>query len=187
MSTTPSVNEGAGETRDLRYPIGKFQMPAEMSREVREMAVHTIANLPENLRNAVGGLSTEQIDTPYREGGWTVRQLVHHIADSHALAGMRVRWALTEEMPTVMGYDEKSWAELYDSLHAPVEWSLEIIEATHARWVMLLGSLTEAQWQRKFKHSERGPSTIEQATMLYAWHCVHHTAHITHLRKQKGW
>jgi uncharacterized damage-inducible protein DinB len=172
---------------DPRYPVGKFKMPEEMTPELRAHAIETIARLPEKLRNALNGLTTEQNDHPYREGGWTVRQLVHHVADSHAQAFMRLRLALTEDWPTVIGYNEKAWAELFDSQCAPVEWSLEIIEATHARWVMLLSSLDETQWQRGFKHSERGPSTIEQATMLYAWHCVHHTAHITQMRVNKGW
>ncbi len=162
-------------------------MPADVTQELRATAIGHIANLPEKLRNAVDGLTQEQTDTPYREGGWTVRQVVHHVADSHAQAFMRMRCALTEEWPTVMGYNEKAWAELQDSVMAPVEWSLEIIEATHARWVMVLSSLNEAQWQRGFKHAERGPSTIEHATLLYAWHCVHHTAHITQLRATRGW
>jgi len=162
-------------------------MPATMTHDRRADAIEVIASLPEKLRNAVDGFSTEQIETPYREGGWTVRQLVHHVADSHAQAFMRLRWALTEDWPTVIGYNEKAWAELQDALTAPVEWSLEIVEATHARWGMVLSSLDEAQWQRGFKHAERGPTTVEQATMLYAWHSAHHTAHITQLRANKGW
>jgi len=189
MGTTASTQPDAvpDSEKDPRYPVGKFQPPAELTPELRASAIATIAELPENLRNAVAGLSTEQIDTPYREGGWTVRQLVHHIADSHAQAFMRMRLALTEDGPTVFGYSEKLWAELHDSLTAPVEWSLEMMEGTHARWVMLLQSLDEAQWKRGYKHAERGPMVIENATMLYAWHCIHHTAHITHLRKQMGW
>jgi hypothetical protein len=186
MGTTAHLTP-ANPEKDPRYPAGKFQMPAEVTQELRATAIETISELPENLRNAVAGLSSEHLDTPYREGGWTVRQVVHHLADSHAQAFMRLRWALTEDWPLVMGYDEKAWAELHDSLVAPVEWSLEIIEATHARWVMLLSTLTEGQWMRGFKHAERGPSTIEQVTLLYAWHSIHHTAHITHLRQQKGW
>jgi len=183
---TPATPQTA-TAKDPRYPIGKFQMPAELTPALRASAIATISELPENLRNAVAGLSTEQNNTPYREGGWTVRQLVHHIADSHAHASSRLRFALTEDWPTVFGYNEKLWAELHDSMTAPVEWSLEMIEATHARWVMLLQSLDDAQWQRGFKHSERGPSTIDQVTQLYAWHCIHHTAHLTHLRQKMGW
>jgi hypothetical protein len=184
---TSGITAPVSAVQDPRYPIGKFKMPADVTQELRAAAIETISSLPEKIRNAVDGLETEQIDTPYREGGWTVRQLVHHVADSHTQACVRQRLALTEDWPTVIGYNEKAWAELQDSVLAPIEWSLEIIEATHARWVMLLNSLDEGQWQRGFKHSERGPSTVEQVTMLYAWHCVHHTAHITQLRANKGW
>jgi len=172
---------------DPRYPVGKYQPPAELTPEIRAAAIVTIAELPENLRNAVAELSSEQIDTPYRDGGWTVRQLVHHIADSHAQATIRIRMALTEDFPTAPGYKEKLWAELVDSRTAPLEWSLGTLEGAHARWVMILNSLDETEWQRGITHAERGRMTSEQLTMLYAWHCVHHTAHITHLRKQMGW
>jgi uncharacterized damage-inducible protein DinB len=174
---------------DPRYPIGRFQRPAPgplAEGEVAE-AIAAIAELPTQLRNAVDGLDTDRFNTPYREGGWTVRQLVTHIADSHMMAFLRVRMALTEDWPTIVAYDEKAFAELHDSLAAPVEWSLELIESLHARWVMLLQSLTPDQWQRGFKHPERGGQTIELATLLYAWHCRHHLAHITHLRLAKGW
>jgi hypothetical protein len=174
---------------DPRYPVGKFQPPDPGPLPEGEMAyaLSCIAELPMLLRNAVQGLDTEQIDTPYREGGWTVRQLISHIADSHMTAFFRVRLALTEDMPTILPYNEKAFAELHDSLAAPVEWSLELIESLHARWVMMLQSLTTAQWQRGFRHPERGPSTIEYATLLYAWHSRHHLAHITHLRVAKDW
>jgi len=172
---------------DPRFPIGKFKKPDNITPEQRREAVEMIAALPENLRNAVAGLTAAQIDTPYREGGWTVRQLVHHVADSHGQALMRLKWALTEDFPTVMGYSEKLWAELVDARTAPIEWSLEIVEAAHARWVLLLKSLTDADWQRGITHSERGRMTVEAQTLLYAWHSVHHTAHITELRKAKGW
>jgi hypothetical protein len=174
---------------DPRYPVGKFIPPALGPLPEGELAyaMSSIAELPSRLRNAVDGLSTAQIDTPYREGGWTVRQLISHIADSHMTAFFRVRLALTEDWPTIIAYDEKGFANLHDSVAAPVEWSLELIESLHARWVMMLQSLDEAQWQRGFVHPERGPSTIERATLLYAWHCRHHLAHITHLRAAKDW
>jgi uncharacterized damage-inducible protein DinB len=174
---------------DPRYPVGKFQPPDPGPLPEGEMAyaLSCIAELPMLLRNAVQGLDTEQINTPYREGGWTVRQVISHIADSHMTAFFRVRLALTEDWPTILAYNEKAFAELHDSVAAPVEWSLEIIESVHARWVMMLQSLTPTQWQRGFRHPERGPSTIEQATLLYAWHCRHHLAHITHLRAAKDW
>ena len=173
-------------TSDLRYPIGRPAIPAEITADDRLFAVGTIAELPSNLRNAVQGLDVEQFDTPYREGGWTVRQLVHHIADSHANAFSRIKLALTEDLPLVYAYNEQAWAELPDS-KAPPEWSLELIEAVHARWVMLLQSLQDPQWKRAFRHPERGTQTVEQATLLYAWHSRHHTAHITHLRQREGW
>jgi hypothetical protein len=174
------------ETNDPRYPVGKHIPPASITQEDRRFAVLTIAEMPELLRAAVHSLDNDQINTPYREGGWTVRQLVHHIADSHMTAFFRVRLALTEDWPTVPGYNEKSFAILPD-VAAPVAWSLEIIEAVHARWVMVLQALDPDQWKRGFKHVERGPMSIESATLLYAWHSRHHVAHITELRRRQGW
>ena len=171
---------------DPRYPIGKFERPETISVEERLKAIAALAELPERLRNAVEGLDSTQLNTPYREGGWTVRQLVHHIADSHMNAFIRVRLALTEDWPTIKPYDEQAWATLNDSA-APVEWSLELIESLHARWVMLLQSLTDEQWQRGYRHPENGPTRVEEATLLYAWHSRHHTAHITHLQAARGW
>jgi DinB superfamily len=171
---------------DPRYPIGKFEKPETITPDDRLNAIAILAELPEQLRNAVDGMDTAELNTPYREGGWTVRQLVHHIADSHMNAFIRVRLALTEDWPTIKLYDEKAWATLHDSL-APMEWSLEIIESLHARWVMLLQSLDDQQWQRGFRHPENGPTTIEVATLAYAWHSRHHVAHVTHLRAKEGW
>jgi len=185
MSLEPNVES----IPDPRYPIGKFRRPPPGPLPEGELAyaISSIAELPSELRNAVNGLDLRQIDTPYREGGWTVRQLVAHIGDSHMMAFLRMRLALTEDWPFVPGYNEKAFAELHDSLHAPIEWSLELIESLHARWVMTLQSLTEAQFQRGYKHSESGIQTIEFATLIYAWHCRHHVAHITHLRAAKHW
>jgi hypothetical protein len=182
-------NSSAPNDLDPRYPVGKFKRPAPGPLPEGELgyAISTIGELPSHLRNAVAGLDTAQLDTPYREGGWTVRQLVAHIADSHTTATFRVRMALTQDQPLVPGYDEKAFAELHDSLVAPVEWSLELIESLHARWVMLLQSLTPDQFQRAFLHTEQGAMTVEFATLLYAWHCRHHLAHITHLRAAKHW
>jgi hypothetical protein len=177
----------AGETADPRFPIGDFVTPASIDAEDRRYAIHTLAEMPELLREAVRHLDEEQIDTPYREGGWTVRQVVHHVADSHGTAVFRLRKALTEDWPVVQGYDEKLFAELADVKAAPVEWSLELIESVHARWVMLLQTLTEEQWKRGFKNAERGAMAVDFATMLYAWHARHHVAHITHLRMKQGW
>jgi len=169
-----------------QYPIGPFEKPETIAPEELKNAIATLAETPGLLRNAVEGLNAARLGTPYREGGWTVRQLVHHVADSHMNAFIRVRLALTEEWPTIKPYDEKAWANLHDAL-APVEWSLELVESLHARWVMLLTSLTPAQLQRGFRHPENGPTTIEVATLLYAWHSRHHIAHITHLRAKEGW
>jgi hypothetical protein len=173
--------------RDPRYPIGKPSPPVEVDPGELKSAIRDLAEMPELLRNALDGLEENELATPYREGGWTVRQLVHHIADSHMNAFLRVRLALTQDNPTIVPYDEKAWAELHDSISAPVEWSLELIESLHARWVMMLQVLTEADWKRTFVHPERGPQSIEMATLLYSWHSRHHVAHITHLRAAKGW
>jgi uncharacterized damage-inducible protein DinB len=171
---------------DPRYPIGKFSRPAVISLDDRISAIGALADLPSELRNAVHGLSYDDLNTAYREGGWNVRQLVHHLADSHMNAFIRVRLALTEEVPTIKAYDEVAWAKLHDAT-APIEWSLELIEALHARWVMMLQSLTEEQWQRTFVHPENGPQTVEVSTLVYAWHSRHHVAHINHLRVAEGW
>lgn len=186
MSVAPKSTAPA-EAPDPRYPIGRFNRPeTPVSTGLRADGVGTLAALPEQLRNAVEGLSDDQLDTPYREGGWTLRQLVHHIADSHMNAFSRCKLALTEDWPTISAYDERAWAELHDSA-APVEWSLEMVEAIHARWVMLLQSLSEAQWERGFVHPERGRMALDAVTTLYAWHSRHHVAHITHLRAARGW
>ncbi len=173
--------------QDPRYPVGDFTPPAAYTPELRAAAIADLEALPEKLKAALSGLSPAQLDTPYREGGWTVRQLVHHIADSHAMALARMRFALTEDFPTLPGYKEKLWAELRDSVAAPAEWSLDLLKAVHARWVLLLRSMDDAQWQRGINHTERGHMTIEQLIQLYAWHCRHHTAHITRLRERMGW
>ncbi len=174
------------DMNDPRYPIGKFSPPELISSEDRRYAIHILAEMPGQLRDAVDGLSDEQLNTPYREGGWTVRQLVHHIADSHMTAFHRLHKALTEDWPVVLGYDEKAFATLHDSI-APVEWSLDILEGVHARWVMLLQSLTDEQWHRGFKHQERGTMALDYATMLYAWHSQHHVEHIRVLHTQQDW
>jgi hypothetical protein len=171
---------------DLRYPVGRFTPPATVTSNERADAIATLAELPEQLRHAVDGLSFAQLSTPYRDGGWTVRQVVHHIADSHMNALIRVKLSLTEDWPTVKPYDEAAWAKLHD-MSAPVEWSLELIESLHARWVMLLQSLHEEQWKRGCNHPENGRMTVEWATLLYGWHSRHHVAHITHLCARENW
>ena len=174
--------------QDLRYPIGKFARPAHLSADDRAAAIQSIAELPRKLRDAVHLLSESQIDTPYREGGWTVRQTIHHVADSHMQATGRVRLALTEDWPSITPYKENLWAELADVRTQPVETSLQLLDSIHARWVALLLSLPEADWmERGYKHPESGNQTLEQVAALYAWHGRHHTAHITALRERMEW
>jgi hypothetical protein len=180
------MTTASSETKDPRYPVGRFQHPDAITTDDVQYAIFTLGNLPTNLSNATKGLDPGQLDTPYRDGGWTVRQLVHHIADSHMNAFLRIRFALTEDDPVIKPYDENLWAELHDST-APINWSLTLLEGLHARWVMLLQSLTEGQMQRAFLHPVNGPTTIEIATLLYAWHSRHHVAHIAHLRKRMDW
>jgi DinB superfamily len=172
---------------DPRYPVGKFVWPQVVDAEHRHSSIATLAALPENLRAAVYDLTDAQIDTPYREGGWTVRQLVHHIADSHMNAYVRTRLALTEDWPTIKPYEEKLWAELADARTMPVDVSLDLIESLHRRWVALFESLSDAQWERGYNHPESGRQTLAQVIALYDWHSRHHAAHITTLRKSRGW
>ena len=172
---------------DPRYPIGTFQRPQTISAGDRAAAIDTITQLPAQLRTTVNGWTDDQLDTPYREGGWTVRQLIHHIADSHGQSSTRLRKALTEDGPTIQAYDEKLWAELPDDKDAPAELSLTLLDGLHARWSYLLNHLAEEQWQRSFVHPESGVWTIDAVTQLYSWHSRHHLAHINELAKAKGW
>jgi len=171
---------------DLRFPIGRFARPASFTDASRAAAIATIAATPANLRAATKGLTEAQLDTPYRPGGWTVRQTVHHVADSHMNAYCRTRLALTEENPTVKPYDEAKWAELIDAKSAPVETSLALIDGIHSRWGTLLDSLKGEDFSRTMNHPENGPMTIDVLLSLYAWHGPHHTAHITGLRARSG-
>jgi hypothetical protein len=175
---------------DPRYPIGRPQLPPAgtiIPRSELSPSIRAIAELPEQLRNAVEGLDSRQLATPYREGGWTVQQLVHHIADSHMVAFGRIRLALTEDWPAVPGYREDEWARLHDSESAPIEWSLGLLENLHARWVMLLLSLSEEQWERGYVQDGRNRRRLSTVVLIYGWHSLHHVAHITHLRAAKGW
>jgi uncharacterized damage-inducible protein DinB len=172
---------------DARYPVGKYEEPAKVTPELRARAIQEIAATPDKLRAAVKGLNDAQLDTPYREGGWTVRQVVHHVADSHMNSYVRFRLALTETQPTIKPYEESAWAKLEDAAHAPIEVSLRLIEPLHERWVRLLRSLKPEEFSRTFRHPEHGARTIDWLLFLYEWHGKHHTAHITDLRKQKGW
>ncbi len=172
---------------DPRYPIGKFHYDGAPSEAQRRAFIAEIAQMPAYLRAAVRGLSPEQIETPYRDGGWTVRQVVHHVPDSHMNAYVRFKLALTEDEPIVKPYAEDRWAELEDSRALPIESSLVMLEALHSRWVLLLSSLSPEQWKRNFKHPALGLMPLEKNLALYAWHGRHHVAHITELRKRMNW
>ena len=172
---------------DPRYPIGKFEAPKSLTPAQRTQLIDAIAATPAALRAAVAGLEPAQLDTPYREGGWKVRQVVHHVADSHMNAYVRIRLALTEDNPTVKPYDEAKWAELPDARTLPPEVSLVLLERLHERWVALLRSLTAAQWARTYAHPEYGTVSMEWVLAQYAWHGRHHTAQVTTLRAQRGW
>jgi hypothetical protein len=175
------------ELDDLRFPIGRFSPPASTLPGVRAAHIRTLGLLPERLRAAVAGLDDLQLDTPYREDGWTVRQVVHHLADSHANAYIRFKLALTEDWPTIKTYDEAAWANLPDSRWLPVDGSLAFVEALHGRWVALLEALTEEDFRKGYTHPELGRQNLAKALALYDWHSRHHTAHITSLRARQGW
>ncbi|HTX76861.1 MAG TPA: putative metal-dependent hydrolase [Terracidiphilus sp.] len=168
---------------ELRYPVGRFDSATAGSRADQ---LEVLRQLPGRLRHAVSGLDDAQLDTPYREGGWTVRQVVHHFADSHANSYIRVKLALTEDTPVIKPYDEAAWANLPDS-RMPVEVSLPFVEAVHARFVALYEFMSEAEYGRTYVHPERGAVTLAQNLAIYAWHCRHHLAHITRLREEMGW
>jgi len=172
---------------ELSYPVGQCEYPASVVPETRKLYIEELAAAPARFRAAVEGLTDTRLDTPYRPGGWTVRQVVHHVADSHLNAYTRFRLALTEDEPTIKPYDEKKWAELVDARTLPVEVSLQLIDALHHRWVELLMSLAEAGFTRRFRHPELGVMRLDTYLAGYAWHCRHHAAHITGLRDRMGW
>ncbi|MBD0255568.1 MAG: putative metal-dependent hydrolase [Cytophagales bacterium] len=174
-------------TTDLRFPIGKHKRTENLTPARREELIGIIAGTPQKLREALRGLSAEQLDTPYRPDGWTVRQVVHHVPDSHLNAYMRFKLALTEERPTIKPYEEDRWAELADTFSTPIEVSLTLLESLHVRWVNLLRSLPEADWQRTLLHPQNGEMTLLNVLDLYAWHGPHHVAHVTTLRERMGW
>ncbi|HEY6337178.1 MAG TPA: putative metal-dependent hydrolase [Candidatus Sulfotelmatobacter sp.] len=176
---------------DLSYPIGKFHYTVSangsMSGDQKQKLVEDIAQAPANLRSAVSGLSQAQLDTPYRPGGWTVRQVTHHVPDSHMNAYIRFKLALTEDEPTIKPYEQQLWAELADTKDTPLEVSLSLVDSLHDRWVRLLRSLQPDDWQRTFRHPELGLMSLEKTLAMYAWHGKHHVAHVTNLRKERGW
>jgi uncharacterized damage-inducible protein DinB len=171
---------------DLRFPVGNFEQ-IEVTKDLRSQFIDTIAELPVKLRAACEGLSEAQLETAYRPEGWTIKQVIHHVADSHAQSLSRFKLGLTENCPTIKPYSEADWAELADSKHAPVDSSLAIIEGTHARWTLLLNSMTDADFAKKLNHPERGEYDLDYFLSLYDWHSRHHLAHITELRKRNQW
>ena len=177
----------SAELARLRYPIGGPRRAELSTAQERSAAIEGIRQLPQNLRSAVVAFSEEQLETPYRPGGWTVRQLVHHVADSHMNAYVRVRLALTEDWPTIIPYQEKRWAELKDASTGAVSTSLDLLQALHARWVQLFASLHEHDWKRGYVHPENGRETLERVVVVYDWHGRHHTAHVTQLSARMGW
>lgn len=185
MSQVASTSNDA--EADLRYPVGRFQIPAECTPADRTMWIEELEALPRRLREKVAGLNESQLDTPYRPGGWTVRQVVHHLPDSHINGYARFRLALTEDAPVTKRYDETQWAELPDARLGPVEPSLQFLDGMHARWVLLLRSLTDQQFKNTFNMPGRGALTLDRALALYAWHSRHHLAHIQRLRERMSW
>ena len=180
------MNEVSLETGDLRYPIGQFAPPENVTPGEVQAWIDDIAVLPADLRRTVEALNDGQLDTPYRPGGWTVRQVVHHLPDSHMNSLVRFKWALTEDRPLIKAYDEKGWAALPDC-RGPIGRSLDLLAALHARWVDLLQSLSSAQLQREFVHPESGAATLAVTVGAYAWHGRHHLAHIERLLEREGW
>ncbi|MBI4520157.1 MAG: bacillithiol transferase BstA [Gemmatimonadetes bacterium] len=172
---------------DLRYPVGHFKWDPDLTEAKRRGWMQAIGEAPRAMRAAVKGLTDQQLDTPYRPDGWTVRQVVHHVADSHLNAYVRFRLALTEENPTIKPYEQTRWAELSDARSAPVSVSLNLLDSVHERWSLLLKSLAPADFARTFLHPESGPQTLDSTLQLYAWHSRHHVAHITSLRERMGW
>lgn len=172
---------------DLSYPVGRFEWDGNTSRERREELIAEIDEAPRLLRRAVAGLTDEQLDTEYRPGGWTVRQVAHHVPDSHMNGFTRVKLALTEDVPTIKTYEESRFALLGDVRATPIEVSLALLDALHARWVALFQSMSDEDYARTFRHPELGVVALDKQLALYAWHGRHHTAHVTSLRERMSW
>lgn len=173
--------------KDLRYPIGQFSHEGDITADDITGWIDEIAALPVAMREAVKGLDDAQLDSPYRPDGWTVRQVVHHVPDSHMNSYIRFKWALTEDEPLIKAYDEARWAELNDGRTAPIEPSLALLDAVHARWVIAMRAMAPDQWKIRFRHPEAGLVQLDRALGMYAWHGRHHVAHITALRNREGW
>jgi uncharacterized damage-inducible protein DinB len=172
---------------DLRYPVGRFEKRETLTPGERRAMIDQIAATPTRMREAIAGLDDAQLDTPYRDGGWTVRQVVHHVPDSHMNAFIRLKLALTEEQPTIKPYDEARWAELSDARDTPIEVSLTLLDSLHARWTGLMRSLRDEDFRRTLEHPEHGVMTLDWLVAMYAWHGRHHVGHITALRERMGW
>jgi hypothetical protein len=172
---------------ELRYPIGKFHYEGPLTEDQKQRCLADIEQAPANLRAAIQGLSDQQLDTPYRPEGWTVRQVTHHVPDSHLNAYIRFKLALTEDDPTIKPYAEDRWARLADTQTTPVEVSLTLLDSLHTRWTRLLRSLKPEDWKRAFRHPELGEVSLEKNLALYSWHGRHHVAHITGLRERSRW
>ena len=172
---------------DLRYPTGKLSIDPNPTPAARRACIAAIASAPAELRAAVHGLTDRQLDTPYRPGGWTVRQVVHHVPDSHMNAYIRFKLALTEDSPTIKPYDEAAWARLADTALTPPDVSLALLDALHSRWVALLNSMTAEDFARPLQHPEHGKLTLDWMLQQYAWHGRHHAGHVSELRKREGW
>ena len=180
------MTQATQDLEALRYPVGRFLPESEPTPNERNAWIGTIEALPRRMREAVVGLDDARLDTPYRPGGWTLRQVVHHVADSHLNAYVRLKLALTEETPAIKGYDEKLWAELPDA-RLPVGVSLDLLDALHARWTTLLRSMTDDAFGRQWLHPEHGARDLDFLLQLYAWHSLHHVAHVSSLRERTGW
>jgi uncharacterized damage-inducible protein DinB len=172
---------------DPRFPIGKFLYSGSLTAERKQEHLHNIEQTPARMRAALRGLSDRQLDTPYRDGGWTLRQVAHHVPDSHMNSYIRFKLAITEDDPTIKPYMEDLWAELPEAKSAPIEMSLVLLDSLHQRWVLMLRKLSDSDWQRAFRHPELGAITLEKNLALYSWHGRHHVAHITSLRERMGW
>ena len=172
---------------DPRYPIGKFSFDGTLNEKQKAQFLDDIEQTPAWMEEAVRGLSEEQLDTPYRDGGWTVRQLVHHMPDSHVNSYVRFKLALTEDQPTIRPYMEDRWAELPEAKSAPIGLSQVFLRSLHSRWMLMLRGLQPADWKRTFHHPDNGSMNLEKSLALYAWHGRHHVAHITRLREKLGW
>lgn len=172
---------------DLQYPIGRFKLDGTPTDDQLQLAIDQIAEAPAKLRAAVEALTSEQLNTPYRPSGWTVRQVVHHLPDSHLNSYCRFKLALTEDEPTIRTYHEDRWAELNEARTAPVEVSLALLESLHKRWVLMLRSLTPTDFERTFRHPEIGVISLAKSACLYAWHGRHHVGHVASLRERMGW